>query len=37
MVYKHKLCDKALIEGILFFACENCQKVSLGIVESKDL
>lgn len=35
--YKHSLCDKAIIAGILFLACENCQNVSLGVKKSKDI
>lgn len=35
--YKHKLCDRALVLGVLFLACENCQNVSLGVKKSKDI
>lgn len=37
MEYKHSLCDQALMLGILFFACENCQNVALGVKTSKEI
>lgn len=37
MVYKHKLCDRAIVLEVYFLACRNCRDVAFGIKKSEEV